>query len=414
MSDGDWTVRIEKASSDADKVKLHNDRFNVWNTFINSFAEKHNLSIKIEERPSDGASAFEKLVVGKGNTFAKKTLYENQTPVVVFDAGFGSMDATSDLDISVVSTNINVLTEWIQYLHEQQKKINITFTRYWDSNFYFVPGIVVKSKLVLKLQIEIEKALPKKETMIRDAEMIENYTKAYADKTSIKMGEYYVFPNADADGFNKDVEIKQYEAMEYFANICLNVEDNHQQINTDLACTKIEGLICAGSLVICGVFGKELQKKYMGKMENSQPWRLVTAFEMLWNLKIHMDGNNVKTKYLERLDNVLKKGDNTCTENIRNKITENIKKIKKEHKMTPLPGVLSLINMVIEDEQNGTQCPEETTEIKNRTLEDNIELLKQMITKYANSDSVGTTPVTDPPVANFITYCVKECMFNSP
>ena len=277
-----------------------------------------------------------------------------------------------------------------------------------------MPGIVVKSKLVLKLQIEIEKALPYKETMIRDAEMIENYTKAYADKTSIKMGEYYVFPNADAVEFNKDVEIKQYEAMEYFANICLNVKDNHQQINTDLACTKIEGLICAGSLVICGVFGKELQKKYMGKMENSQPWRLVTAFEMLWNLKIHMDGNNVKTKYLERLDNVLKKGDNTCTEEIRNKSTENIKKIKKEHKMTPLPGVLSLINMVIEDEQNGTECPEETSEIKTRTLENNIELLKNLITKYANSDIVGTISNTDPSVANFITYCVKECVFNSP
>lgn len=413
MSDGDWASRIKQASSDADKVKLHNDRFNVWNTFINSFAEKHNLSIKIEERPSDGASAFEKLVVAKGNTFAKKTLYENQTPVVVFDAGFGSMDATSDLDISVVSTNINVLTEWIQYLHEQQKKINITFTRYWDSNFYFVPGIAKESNLVPKIQVELEKALPNKETMVRDAEMIEKYTKAYADKTSMELGKYFVFPNTDAVGFNKYAEIQQYEAMKHFSIICLKEKDNHQQISNDLACTKIEGLICAGSLVICGVFGKELQKKYIGKMENSQPWRLVTAFEMLWNLKIHMDGNNVKTKYLERLDNVLKKGDNTCTEEIRNKITEDIKE-KKKHKTTPLSDVLSFINMVIEDEQNGTECPEETSEIKTRTLENNIELLKNLITKYANSDSVGTISNTDPSVANFITYCVKECVFNSP
>ena len=414
MSDGDWTVRIKKASSDADKVKLHYDRFKVWNTFINKFATDHNLSIKIEKRPFPGASVFEDLVVAKGNIFAKKTLSRDNIPVVVFDAGFGSMDATSDLDISVVSTNINVLTEWIQYLQIQQENINITFTQYWDSNFYFVPGIVIESKLVPKLQKDLEKTLPNKETMIRDAEMIEKYATAYVEKRSIKLGEYYVYPNADAVGFNKDAEIEQYEAMAYFGEICLKRKNNHQQISNDLACTKIEGLICAGSLAICGVFGKELQEKYIGKMENSQPWRLVTAFEMLWNLKIHMHGTDVKTKYLERLDNVLKQGDNSCTEDIRKFITDDIKKIKKAHKSTPLSGVLSFINMVIEDEQNGTKCLKKTTEVKNRTLEDNIELLKNLITLYANSDNVATITNTYPPVVNFITYCVKECVFNSP
>jgi hypothetical protein len=86
-------------------------------------------------------------------------------------------------------------------------------------------------------------------------------------------------------------------------------------------------------------------------------------------------------------------------------------------------GVWSrLINMVIEDEQNGTKCLKKTTEVKNRTLEDNIELLKQMITQYANSDNVATINVkgqsvisnTDQSIAKFVTYCIKECVFNSP
>ena len=65
---GDWADRIQNASSDADRLKLHDDRFQVWNTFIDEFA--NGLMIEKESRPSDGASDFEKLVVKKGNTLS--------------------------------------------------------------------------------------------------------------------------------------------------------------------------------------------------------------------------------------------------------------------------------------------------------------------------------------------------------
>jgi hypothetical protein len=402
---GDWADRIKKASSNADNVKLHYDRFNVWNTFIEKFAKKHKLSIQIEKRPTSGASAFEKLVVQKKNTFAKKTLSKGKTPVVVFDAAFGSMDSTSDLDIGVVSTEGKVIDEWIEYIKEQQKSIkpsSLTFTQYWDSNFYFEPGIVQSGKLVSKIQANLQQALPTKTTMVKDMELIEKYAFAYEGKTPMKLGKYSLYPNPDASGFNQAAEIKQYQAMAEYGKKCF-ASFSPKSVQ-ELGCCKTEGLLCAGSLAICGVFGKAVQTQFIND-KSGQPWRLIAAFEMLLNLNMHMHNNMVKTKYLERLDNVLRKGQNACKKKARTSITSDIDKTKKAHKLAKLQGkVLTLINMVVEDEQDGKACPDPKK--SKRTFPQDIQLMKELIRRYASEVKAST-----PKKSGFITYCKEDYIF---
>ena len=398
---GDWADRIQNAAEDADRIKLHDDRFQVWNTFIKEFAKNKGLIIEKESRPSDGASDFEELVVKKGKTFAKKTLLRGTTPVVVFDAAFGSMDATSDLDIGVVSTDGFVIDEWVKYINKQQKDIpsSLTFTQYWDSNFYFEPGVLSGGKLVSKVQANLQQALPTKTTMIQDMHLIEKYAKAYEGKTSMKLGNYNLFPNPDASGFNQAAEIRQYKAMAEYGQKCF--QSFSPKSVQELACTKTEGLICAGSLAICGVFGKAIQDQFIDDKEG-QPWRLIAAFEMLLNLKMHMHGGLVKTKYLERLDNVLRKGQNACKKKLRTSITGDISATKQAYKMAKLQGkVLALINMVMEDEQDGQDCPDPKK--SKRTFPQDILLMKELICKYA----IGVE-AREPNIARFITYCMKE------
>ena len=402
---GDWAGRIKKASKDADKVKLHDERFKVWNVFIADFAKKHKLSIKIEKRPTSGASAFEKKVVKAGNTFAKKILSKGKTPVVVFDAAFGSMDSTSDLDIGVVSTEGKVIDEWINYIKKQQKTITpktMTFTEYWDSNFYFEPGVVQSGKLVSKVQANLQQALPTKTTMVKDMELIEKYAKAYEGKTPMKLGKYSLYPNPDASGFNQAAEIKQYQAMAEYGKKCF--KSFSPKSVQELACCKTEGLICVGSLAICGVFGKAIQKEFIDD-KAGQPWRLISAFEMILNLKMHMHGGMVKTKYLERLDNVLRKGQNACKKKARTSITGDISKTKKSGKLAKLQGkVLTLINMVVEDEQDGRDCPDPKK--SKRTFPQDIQLMKELIRRYASGAKAGT-----PKKTKFVTYCKEDYIF---
>ena len=402
---GDWADRVQKASKDVDKVKLHDNRFKVWNAFIEEFAKKHKLKIKIEKRPTSGASAFEKKVVKTGNTFAKKILSKGKTPVVVFDAAFGSMDSTSDLDIGVVSTEGKVIDEWIDYIRKQQKTITpktITFTEYWDSNFYFEPGVVQSGKLVSKVQANLQQALPTKTTMVNDMVLIEKYAKAYEGKTPMTLGKYSLYPNPEASGFNQAAEIKQYQAMAEYGKKCFT--SFSPKSVQELACCKTEGLICVGSLAICGVFGKAIQTQFIND-KSGQPWRLIAAFEMLLNLKMHMHGGMVKTKYLERLDNVLRKGQNACIKRARTSITGDISQTKKARKLAPLQGeVLALINMVVEDEQDGRDCPDPKK--SKRTFPQDIQLMKELIRKYASGVKAGS-----PKKSKFVTYCKEDYIF---
>ena len=121
-----------------------------------------------------------------------------------------------------------------------------------------------------------------------------------------------------------------------------------------------------------------------------------------------MHGGLVKTKYLERLDNVLRKGQNACKQTSRTSITGKISTTKKAQKLAKLQGnVLMLINMVVEDEQDGKDCPDPKK--SRRTFLQDIQLMKKLIRRYANQVDVG--PSIEKP--KFVTYCIEEYIFIS-
>jgi len=118
-----------------------------------------------------------------------------------------------------------------------------------------------------------------------------------------------------------------------------------------------------------------------------------------------MHGGMVKTKYLERLDNVLRKGQNACIKRARTSITGDISQTKKARKLAPLQGeVLALINMVVEDEQDGRDCPDPKK--SKRTFPQDIQLMKELIRKYASGVKAGS-----PKKSKFVTYCKEDYIF---
>ena len=415
MASGDWAYRIKKANSISEKAALHNARFEVWNKFINDYANGNGLKIQTIDRvPSQ---AFEKKVVGMGNAWSKKILKKNGKIETVFDASFGSMDPTSDLDIGVVSLNKAVIDEWIIHLEKAQKQIKtITFTEYWDSNFYFEPGVLQGGKLVSKLQANLETALPTKETMVQDMELIQKYADAYIKKTSMTLGKYSVYPNPEAPGFTQKAELEQYKALSYYGNVCFTTFDSTTY--GQMACCKTEGLISPGSLAICRVFGAKIQQDYIND-DTKTIWRLIAAFEMLLNLKMHKHGDQIKTKYLERLDNVLKKSPNACTKKTRTSLTRTsltgeiasltgeITNTKKK-KLIKLKGqVLNLIGLILEDEEDGTKCPEGLkAKAKFKSLDDDIAIIKVLILKTAKDKKAKKTTG-----AKFIVYYKENYVF---
>ena len=406
---GDWADRIAKATPQK-KAELHNARFEEWNKFINPYALDNGL--KIRTIPRVPSQPFELKVVGMGNAWSKKILRDKNGKIeTVFDASFGSMDPTSDLDIGVVSVSKHVIDEWIKHLKSAQlliKDKKITFTEYWDSNFYFEPGVLQGDKLVSKLQANLETALPTKKTMVQDMKLIQKYTDAYIKKTSMTLGKYSVYPNPEAPGFTQEAELDQYTALSEYGNVCFKTFNSTTY--GQMACCKTEALISPGSLAICSVFGAKVQTKFINDSTKTI-WRLVAAFEMLLNLKMHKHGDQVKTKYLERLDNVLKKSPNACKKKTRLSITGEITNTKKK-KLINLKGqVLNLIGLILEDEEDGTKCPEglkATAKAKFKSLDDDIEIIKTLILKTAGAKG---KKVKETASAKFIVYYKENYVF---
>ena len=257
----------------------------------------------------------------------------------------------------------------------------MTFTRKYDSNFYFQQAVLNSGQLISKKKKEIQKLKPTKKSILKQTTLIENYAKAYIAKKSMQLGTFKVYPNPNSSEFNQQAEIIQMEATKHFANICQ--KDFSSDNVATLACCKTEGLISIGSLAICNVFGPDIRDQFKADAVD-QPWRLLAAFEMLYNLKMHQNDNKIKTKYLERLDNILKNGPNSCKEQLRTQITKDILKIKASKdtkKKIDTTKALVFIHTILEDEKNGSICITKRTSSKN--IDEDINTMRTIISKYA-------------------------------
>lgn len=403
-----WDERIKNGNP----VNLHNERFLIWHTFIDNFKKKYedttstSMQKIVEPRPAT-TKPFEQHVIALGNTFSKVRLSVNDVPLYIFDASFGSLDAPSDLDVQVIAIDTQVIHAWIEFLSTRSDEH--TFTSYYDSNFYFEPAILKPESLQLisMAKNNLLSALSTTKTMFSEMERIEKYAKAYITKTAMSVDGLLVYPNPLSPNFDQDAEIVQYRAMAICAQMCF--DQYSPTTAAKLASTKSEGLLSVGSLAICGVFGPDTQMNFIGDETPEQAWRLVAAFEMLYNIKMHRHddgaGTDIKSKYLTRLNNVLLSSNFTCKEDSRSRITRYIKQNQKKKNVLE-KEIIHLVNAVVEDEINKEACPRDFE--WDTTLNENIIRVRNTIINRSSRNVLrGRSSRSTFSGGQFLTYVYK-------
>ena len=439
-----WQERIARTgyNPEADKMtedtilyqlaSLHDDRFYFWKCFINSFFDKKNdkkndwkKTVCSRKMPY---KKFEKMVVDRGNVWSKITLLNRKgEEQYIFDAGFGSLDVESDLDVSIYGIDVEIIQEWIVFL-KQNRPQNSTFSAYYDSNFYFEPSIRDSDgKLVSRAKNEVRKFLitretegetntehsliPNKTNIVEAMGIIVKYAKAYIDgkplilKKHVKDGKLHdgsfltVYPNPQSNDFRLEEEIEQYAAMEYFGHECKDPRSTMKDFMI-FGCTKSEALLSAMSVAICAVFGDHMKSEIIDGIDgindkkirgDDTSWRLITALEMLYNLKMHQDNHgHIKTKYIRRLEDTLVASKFRCRKENTDKFRRSAIKIdlkksllsileKKKRKLTD--DIRKFISVSVTDEVNGVVCSNE--EVRKTTIDENIQEIEERIKSWA-------------------------------
>lgn len=281
-----WAERVKQNALEA-----HLARWGLWQDFLTKFDEKGYMrayDLREGEKPFETAVIRE---AGLRNieVFKTCTLLKDGEAWHVFDAGFGSMNKTSDLDVSVTSRGVDALQCWIEWIATKQ----FCMSKEWDTNFYYEKG-TESGELVPWTQRHFEEALQDTATV----EDILRYTEAYRQNMALQIDGFTVYPNPAS--MTKETELAQYKAILHFARA-----DERKKLQM----CKPEGLIHVASLGIVGVYGETLQKELIA---HPREWRTLVALEMLCNLRMHAKDGKFKTKYLTRLNNALKNSVNAC------------------------------------------------------------------------------------------------------
>lgn len=306
-----WADRISRCASPRDKVLLHENRWDAWNTFIESFAKgsikKETLPITIDHNQEEDEKQFQKLLIA-----SKKRWSKIEAGDVVFDASFGSANSTSDLDITVLSKDTRVLNAWVEYLQIWQKNNpGKTFTNYYDSNFYFEPCDDSMQSLKLGL-VDID--FTTQDSYFEEFTAVKEYTDAYQHEGKVRG----IYPNPRK--MTPDDEIAYYKksgrlAQKFAEAVASNQLKNIRKTYLDFALCKIEGIISIPALAICGVFGPEVMQKFIQKKDIHPKALQIGIYEMLCNLRMHSHNSgelHFKSKYAIRLVNLLRNNKFIC------------------------------------------------------------------------------------------------------
>lgn len=322
-----WSDMVKSKDGDQDKlVKLHVDRWEAWEDFF-----KHLNWEEVEgerEARKETDVDFEKAVVAKGVTWAVR-MFRKGEDYVEFDAGFGSMNPSSDLDVNVVSTTPDVLGAWMEWT---DKKVVETpdmgsFCEYWDSNFYYAPGLVKDDRLYGYVDYLTEKGFhwTTPDTALYELQCVDAYTRAYEEGSDIIVGDYRSRPNPEDISRDKEQAIyhANLEMGEKFRTACDNYltggpADAVRYAYLQYAVTKVEGLVCVTSLAICKVLGEDFFVEYVNKPKWFKPYMAgISAYEMLRNLQMHVHDGMYKSKYAKRLIWVLMNNEGLCNSHSR-------------------------------------------------------------------------------------------------
>ena len=285
-----------------------------------------------------------------------KRMFKKGNDYVLLDASFGSLNTTSDLDINVVCTNQDAMDIWMKFTAEfaGTHETAQSFCEFWDSNFYYEPGVFVPQGTSLGTEyddfthtyIPMEatedtvKSIPallmnngfawtSANTAMYELQCVDAYANAYERNKDILLDGFRSSPNPFQ--FDKDKEQSCYKSSLHFAEAFRRAYEAYKVDPTladgvrfaylKYAVTKIEGLVSVTSLAVCKVFGKGVWHDYVaktGKGEYLEPYMAgISAYEMLRNLQMHSHNFEYKSKYANRLVYVLMHNDNLCLEHYR-------------------------------------------------------------------------------------------------
>ena len=285
-----------------------------------------------------------------------KRMFREGNDYVLLDASFGSLNTTSDLDINVVCTNPEVMDMWMKFtaLFADTHGTAQSFCEFWDSNFYYEPGVFVRQGTSLGTEYDdfTDTYIPKKatedtvksipallmnngfawtsaNTAMYELQCVDAYANAYERNKDILLDGFRASPNPFQ--FDKDKEQNCYKSSLHFAEAFRRAYEAYRVDPTladgvrfaylKYAVTKIEGLVSVTSLAVCKVFGKGVWHDYVaktGKGKYLKPYMAgISAYEMLRNLQMHSHNLKYKSKYANRLVYVLMHNDNLCLEHYR-------------------------------------------------------------------------------------------------
>lgn len=329
-----WAQRVEKCGSDVSSlVQLHKDRLAQWDVYMtllkkNDYVETRRKERK-KEKPEKDASPLTIQFLEQMPPPWAKIWFVKDDVYVLLDAGFGSIDYTSDLDVNVVSTTDEVLRLWMEFTRdfvkdrsEGTKEYAASFCEYWDSNFYYEPGVKKPVQIQSKKSYEPvpwTKELMYKgfkwttpETALYELQCVKTYCDAYESFKDIVVEGRVSSPRPD--GMTLVREQTCYSTSLYFAEKFREACEGFAQGKSGdmvryaylkYAVTKIEALISVTSLAVCTVFGSEIYSEYVFKKDRAkylEPYMSgIAAYEMLRNLQMHSHDGKYKSKYANRL-----------------------------------------------------------------------------------------------------------------
>lgn len=315
-----WANRIGRATVD-EKVALHVERWEVWDAFINTLGTKIDPQVdEITIKDGDAEKDFKTKLNKSKARWSKKTV-QTKHGLVCFDASFGSLNSTSDLDINILSANTEVLDAWIKYIEDWHLKHKTeTFTNYYDSNFYFEPCIDDESFTPLRLDLVNRKfEWTTCTSYLAEFEAVKAYADAYRNKT--KLQGLNIMPNPEKMTQHDEIfyleTCKSYAkefTLAYSQYISRKDEPSSKKLRAsylEFAQCKIEGIVSIPALAICGVFGKETMDQFVEDNKDTKGLE-IAVYEMLRNLQMHSHADRYKSKYANRLIKLVSHNTNLC------------------------------------------------------------------------------------------------------
>ena len=199
------------------------------------------------------------------------------------------MNEASDLDVNVVSTTSDVLDLWMQYTRSYVEANKVgSFSEYWDSNFYYAPGLVRDDRLYAYVDYLSGLGFPLDDTrycFVRVG-VCGCYTRAYEEGKDILVDGYRSRPNPE--GISSDKEQDIYPSnLELFQVVRVACEsylkggsgDAVRYAYLQYAVSRWR-VWCVTSLAICKVLGDEFFVEYVNKPDWFEPYMAgISAYE---------------------------------------------------------------------------------------------------------------------------------------